>query len=191
MLGADHPSVALSLSNLAKVYELQGKFAEAEGLDERALAIQQKALGANHPDVAKILDNLAHALLGQGSAAAARAQFEASLEIRDRFGDLRGMTSALEGLGLLALREGDISVAKTYFRRSLELCRNLDADEGLIWAIEGLARAAAAESRFEWAAWLLGAAQAAREQHDIPLPPPELNEYQQLYDLLKQYRLTA
>jgi hypothetical protein len=41
------------------VYQLLGKYADAEGLLQRALAIREKALGANHPDVAASLDNLA------------------------------------------------------------------------------------------------------------------------------------
>ena len=36
-----------------------GRYAEAEPLYERALAIREKALGPDHPDVATSLNNLA------------------------------------------------------------------------------------------------------------------------------------
>ncbi len=40
-------------------YYAQGKYAEAEPLHKRALAIFEKALGPHHPSVAHSLNNLA------------------------------------------------------------------------------------------------------------------------------------
>ncbi len=40
-----NPNVAASLNNLAKLYQAQGAYAEAEPLHKRALAIREKALG--------------------------------------------------------------------------------------------------------------------------------------------------
>ena len=50
-LGPDHLDVATSLINLAKLYETQGRHAEAEPLYQRSLAIREKVLGPDHPDV--------------------------------------------------------------------------------------------------------------------------------------------
>ena len=47
-----------SLNNLAGLYVVQGKDAEAEPLYKRALAISEKALGKDHPDVATVLENM-------------------------------------------------------------------------------------------------------------------------------------
>ena len=58
-VGADHPSVATSLNNLALLYYTQGQYASAEPLYKRSLAIGEKALGPDHPDVATSLNNLA------------------------------------------------------------------------------------------------------------------------------------
>ncbi len=44
------------------LYAYQGKYAEAEPLYQRALAIREQALGPTHPDVAKSLNNLSAAL---------------------------------------------------------------------------------------------------------------------------------
>jgi tetratricopeptide (TPR) repeat protein len=51
--------VALSLNNLAGLYATQGRYAQAEPLYKRSLAIKEKALGPHHPDVALSLNNLA------------------------------------------------------------------------------------------------------------------------------------
>lgn len=48
-LGEMHPDTARSLSNLAELYRLQGKLAEAEPLYRRALAIYEQQLGDKHP----------------------------------------------------------------------------------------------------------------------------------------------
>jgi len=47
------------VNNLALLYQAQGRYAEAEPLYKRSLAIMEKALGPQHPDVAQSLNNLA------------------------------------------------------------------------------------------------------------------------------------
>ena len=49
--------MAGSLNNLAWLYAAQGRYAKAEPLYKRALAIVEKALGPDHPNVAKSLEN--------------------------------------------------------------------------------------------------------------------------------------
>ena len=71
--------MATDLNNLAELYRAQGKYAEAEPLYKRALAIWEKALGPEHPNVAKSLQNYAALLrkTGRGEEAEkleARAQ---------------------------------------------------------------------------------------------------------------------
>ncbi len=67
-LGPEHPDVAQSLNNLAALYDDQGRYAEAEPLYQRSLAIWEKALGPAHPHVATSLENYA-ALLRQTACA--------------------------------------------------------------------------------------------------------------------------
>jgi tetratricopeptide (TPR) repeat protein len=43
------------MSNLALVLDNQGKYAEAEKLYQKALALSQKVLGAEHPYTLKIM----------------------------------------------------------------------------------------------------------------------------------------
>ena len=65
--------MAQTLNNLATVYRFQGKYAQAEALYQRALAIKEKALGPAHSDVGVILDNLAILRGASGNAGQALA----------------------------------------------------------------------------------------------------------------------
>ena len=57
--GPEAPRLATSLNNLGELYRVQGRYAEAEPLYKRALAIVEKALGPEHPHVATGLYELA------------------------------------------------------------------------------------------------------------------------------------
>jgi hypothetical protein len=46
------------LNNLAALFEAQGKYAEAEPLYRRAIAICEKTLGPEHPDTKTARENL-------------------------------------------------------------------------------------------------------------------------------------
>jgi tetratricopeptide (TPR) repeat protein len=46
VLGPEHPDVAQSLNNLGELYRIQGRYAEAEPLLKRALAIRERVLGS-------------------------------------------------------------------------------------------------------------------------------------------------
>src|SRR5207302_7955437 len=63
-LGEDHPHYAISLNNLAALYESMGDYAAAEPLHQQAGDIFRAALGEDHPDYATSLDSLA-ALYGK------------------------------------------------------------------------------------------------------------------------------
>jgi tetratricopeptide (TPR) repeat protein len=76
--------VSQILNNLALVYERQGKYGEAEGLYQRALAIREKALGRDHPDVAQTLHNLANVYLSQGKYGEAEGLYQRALAIREK-----------------------------------------------------------------------------------------------------------
>ena len=74
--------MATDLNNLAELYRAQGRYAEAEPLYQRSLAIRKKALGPEHPYVAQTLENYA-ALLRQTERADEAERVEASAkEIR-------------------------------------------------------------------------------------------------------------
>ena len=76
--------MATSLNNLAVLYRNQGKYAEAEPLYQRSLAIWEKALGKDHPDVATSLNNLAVLYHNQGKYAEAEPLYQRSLAIKEK-----------------------------------------------------------------------------------------------------------
>jgi tetratricopeptide (TPR) repeat protein len=80
-LGPDHLDVGTSLNNLAELYRVHGRYAEAEPLFRRALAIQEKVLGPNHPNVGTSLNNLAKLYRAQGQHAAAEPLLKRALAI--------------------------------------------------------------------------------------------------------------
>jgi tetratricopeptide (TPR) repeat protein len=55
-LGEEHPSVAMSMNNLALLYSSQGKYEKAEPLYRQALSIAQSKLGSEHPTTQGILN---------------------------------------------------------------------------------------------------------------------------------------
>ncbi len=82
--GEQDPRLATSLNNLAVLYNAQGRYAQAEPLYQRALAIREKALGPEHPDVAPSLNNLAVLYNAQGKYAQAEPLYRRSLAIREK-----------------------------------------------------------------------------------------------------------
>ncbi len=56
-LGPEHPNTALSLNNLALLYQHQGKYAETEPLYNRALTICEQQLGTEHPNTLAVRRN--------------------------------------------------------------------------------------------------------------------------------------
>ncbi len=66
-----------TLGNLADVLHSMGKYEESKALNERALAIREKALGPDHPDVADSLNNLGIELYEIG-------EYEESKELHER-----------------------------------------------------------------------------------------------------------
>ena len=58
-LDPNHPDIARSLYNLARLYYTLGRYADAETLFKRSLTISEKAFGPDHPSVAATLNGLA------------------------------------------------------------------------------------------------------------------------------------
>ncbi len=82
--GPQDQRLATSLGYLGEVYRLQRRYAEAEPLHKRALAIREKALGAEHPRIATSLNNLALVYHDQGRYAEAEPLHKRSLAIREK-----------------------------------------------------------------------------------------------------------
>lgn len=77
--GLDSFEIAPVLNNLAALDQRQGRYADAEPLYRRALAIRARALGPDHPDVATSTSNLAYFLFVSGRTADALPLAEKTL----------------------------------------------------------------------------------------------------------------
>ena len=82
-MGPQHPDLATALGNLALVYRDQGKFAQAERLYRRALAIRERSLGADHVLVADSLDALAETLRSNAQQVEAQELRKRAKNIRE------------------------------------------------------------------------------------------------------------
>jgi len=130
-LGADHPSVATSLNNLAELYRVQGKYSEAEPLYLRSLEIRERQLGADHPDVAQSLNNLAGLYNSQGKYSEAEPLYRRSLEIDKRiYGeDHPEIATDLNNFAGLYRSQGKYSEAEPLYVRSLEIDKRIYGED--------------------------------------------------------------
>jgi tetratricopeptide (TPR) repeat protein len=126
-LNPDHPAVANSLNNLARLYEFQDRYAEAEPLYNRSLSIRENALGPEHPDVATGLTDLAVFHGVQGRYAEAEQLYKRALSIHEKAlgpGHPRVATS-LNNLAGLYEYQGRYADAEPLYRRSVAIHEKL------------------------------------------------------------------
>jgi tetratricopeptide (TPR) repeat protein/predicted Ser/Thr protein kinase len=143
-LGADHPEVAISLTNISNALRGQGQHHESEEMARRALAIFESQLGADHPYTAASHNNIGNSLVEQGRHIAwddperARPYFEEGEEhyrkavaIREaNFGaEHPSVALNLHNLGEAQRLGGKYSEARKTLERSLAIKRqHMDED---------------------------------------------------------------
>ncbi len=101
----------------------RGRYAEAEPLFKRALAIREQQLGIDHPDTAASLNNLALLYRAQGKYAEAEPLFKRALAIREQqLGiDHPDTAASLNNLALLYQAQGKYAEAEPLFKRALAI----------------------------------------------------------------------
>jgi tetratricopeptide (TPR) repeat protein len=109
----------------ALVYQTQGRYAEAEPLYERSLAIREKALGPEHPDVGGSLNNLATLRTRQGRSFEAQHLHQRTLAILEKAlgTEHPDVGRSLDNLAWLAYAKNDWSGAAAFWRRSTTITR--------------------------------------------------------------------
>ena len=109
--------------NLANVYKDEGRYAEAEPLDLRSLAIYKKALGPEHREVGRALNNLGLLHENAGRYADAEPIFKQALAIREKAlgPDHPEVANTLNNLASLYDRLQRYQDAEPLFRRALEI----------------------------------------------------------------------
>jgi CHAT domain-containing protein/Tfp pilus assembly protein PilF len=122
-LGPSHPSVATSLNNLAALYGAQSRYADAEPLYKRALAIYEKALGPDHPNLATSLNNLAELYRAQGRYADAEPLYKRAVANREKAlgPDHADVGNSLNNLAILYYSQGRYADAEPLYKRALAI----------------------------------------------------------------------
>jgi serine/threonine protein kinase len=125
--GAEHPSTAQTMNQLAYVLHDEHKLPEAEKYARTSLAISQKLLGDAHPDVAVGLNHLATLLRDQGKLNEAESMFRQALAVVQRaLGPDHTDTARIESnLGDLLASRGKLREAEQLLRACLATRRKL------------------------------------------------------------------
>ena len=84
VLGKEHPSTLISMSNLASTHRDQGRWKEAEELNVGVMDTRKRVLGEEHPDTLSSMANLAFTWKGQGQNAKAIGLMGECVHLRTR-----------------------------------------------------------------------------------------------------------
>jgi len=117
------PEAARLLNHAGYYLSRRARYAEAEPLYRRALAIWEAALGPDHPDTATILNNLALLYHAQGQYAAAEPLWRRALAIREQAlgPDHPDTALSLNNLAGLYYAQGQYAAAEPLWRRALAI----------------------------------------------------------------------
>ncbi len=105
---------------MAEIYRETARYADAEPLFKRSLAIWEKALGPEHRDVAISLNNLATLYVNQGRYADAEPLYKRALAIKEKaFGaDHPDVADTLNNVAILFASSGNSENALAYSRKA-------------------------------------------------------------------------
>jgi tetratricopeptide (TPR) repeat protein len=127
-LGDAHPSVTVSLNNLAVLLMFQlGRPDQAEPLVREALALDRQMFGERHAYVAESLRGVGNALRLQGDFEGAERYYRQALAMnRELFGAQHTRIALVLGsLGITKHLQGDFASATTLFRESIDVYSRL------------------------------------------------------------------
>jgi serine/threonine protein kinase/tetratricopeptide (TPR) repeat protein len=130
-LGAQHPSVAFALWQVASAERLLGNYEQAEILNREALAMRRKLLGNDHLEVARSLNGLGLVLTDRGKFAEAETVYREALAIlRKRLpqDDLEP-ANVINNLAMALRAEGKLAEAEAAHRDALAMRRKLLGSE--------------------------------------------------------------
>jgi CHAT domain-containing protein len=148
------------LGNLGALYYVQGRYAEAEPLDKRALAIHEKLLG---PDPNN-LNNLGTLYRVQGRYAEAEPFLKHALEIREKsqFPENPVTANSLNNLALLYRLQGRYAESLPLYKRALAINEKAFGPEhpDVAWSLNGLADVYREQGRYATALPLIRRAAA-------------------------------
>jgi tetratricopeptide (TPR) repeat protein len=166
----------------------EGRYADAEPLVKRELAIEEKGLGPDHPNVAVALNFLAVLYREQGRYTEAEPLYKRSLAIREKAlgPDHPDVAVALNNLGSLYQDQGRYADAEPLLKRSLAIKeKRLGADHpNVASTLDNLGSLYQDQGRYADAEPLFRRSLAIREK---ALGPDHPDVAMSLYNLAKLY----
>ncbi len=119
--GLDSVVTARLLSQSGGYLTSRARYAEAESLHQRALAIDEKALGHDHPNTATSVNNLALLYKRQGRYAEAGPLYQRALAIQEEVlgPDHPNTATSLNNLALFCKSQGRYGEAEPLYQRAL------------------------------------------------------------------------
>ena len=117
------PEAARLLNQAGSYLHFRARYAEAEPLHRRALALREQTLGPGHPDTAQSLNNLAELLHTQGRYGEAESLHRRALALREQAlgPDHPDTARSLDNLAELLLAQGRLAEAEPLCRRALAI----------------------------------------------------------------------
>jgi diguanylate cyclase (GGDEF)-like protein len=184
--------MAMAYGNLTKVALRVGDVDEAAGYAGRCLEIEQAVGNTRGIQLGQAC--MGEILLARHDLPEARRALGESLSLSRSLGDVFGEAMALFQLGRAARMDGDDPEAIRLTVQALSLRHGVGDREDLATSLDTIAVLAAPREP-ELAARLLGAADAIRAQHRLPVPAAIAEDRdrarQQLLDLIGEHRLTT
>lgn len=176
-LGLVSETTAL-LSRSGRTALLRGDLAGAEEYHERARGLAVHHADQRAREVAEV--GLALGARRQGKLTVAEAHLREWLAWCRQWEGAPGIALILAELGFVAELRGDAAAATALHEEGLAAARGTGDVRAVALALEGTAGARALAGRYDEAARLLGAAEAARESVGTPLPPGERGDVERI-----------
>lgn len=172
----DKLGVASSLNNLGVVALDYADYKRAAPLFEESLVLFREV--GDKLGIASSLNNLGEIAQYQGNYDRAAAFYTDSLTLFREVGDKRDIATLLSNLGDIARYGADYQKATELYAESLRLRQEVGEKWSIAYCLEGIAYIAVALEKPEWAARLLGAAEALREAVGAQIPPTRQAEHE-------------
>ncbi len=188
VFGPESRATAISLNNLAIIYDSLGRYVEAIALYKRVLAINEKTLGLKHPETAFMLARLAGMYTIQSRYAEAEDLYMRALEFQEKSLGLEGFdtVNTVKRLAAMYVRLARYGDAERLYKRILAYRERTlgPAHPETAFLLENLVDLYRNQSRPSEAMSLLRRAMAIYEKEQDPMntyAPTSLSRLAKLY----------